>query len=99
MIYRYERSLPPRYAWLAHWPPWLAVKWAFTALVLNYMAMSFLVRTAKRMRALKGPRTFSAFRRECSCQQQHGLQDTRIDCSLHVRAWPAFQLCGACVVL
>ena len=42
VIYRYERSLPPRYAWLAHWPPWLAVKWAFTALVLNYMAAAFL---------------------------------------------------------
>ena len=47
VIYRYERSLPPRYAWLARWPPWLAVKWAFTALVLNYMAMSFLVRPAQ----------------------------------------------------
>ncbi|KAK9825653.1 hypothetical protein WJX81_005648 [Elliptochloris bilobata] len=43
VIYRYERSLPPRYAWLARWPPWLAVKWAFTALVLNYMAISFLL--------------------------------------------------------
>ena len=55
VIYRYERSLPPRYAWLAHWPPWLVVKWAFTALVLNYMAMSFLVRTAKRLGFWKSP--------------------------------------------
>lgn len=43
VIFRYERSLPARYKWLAHWPPWLAVKWAFTALVLNYMAIAFLL--------------------------------------------------------
>ncbi len=43
VIYRYERSLPARYAWLAHWPPWLVVKGAFTALVLNYMAIAFLL--------------------------------------------------------
>ena len=54
VIYRYERSLPPRYAWLAHWPPWLAVKWAFTALVLNYMAMSFLVRPVQGRGSMLG---------------------------------------------
>jgi lysophospholipid acyltransferase len=44
-IFRYERAYAPSSGLLNHrtFPPWLAVKWAFTAFVLNYAASTFLL--------------------------------------------------------
>jgi len=44
-IFRYERAYAPSSGLLNHrtFPPWLVVKWAFTAFVLNYAASTFLV--------------------------------------------------------
>ena len=46
VIYRYERAYAPSSGLFNHrtFPAWLAVKWAFTAFVLNYAAATFLVR-------------------------------------------------------
>eukprot|EP00884_Botryococcus_braunii_P000668 jgi/Botrbrau1/10601/Bobra.0358s0020.1 len=38
VIYRYERMWPK---WVATFPPWLAVKWLYTAFTLNYSATPF----------------------------------------------------------
>ena len=45
VIYRYERAYGPRSGLFnpRTFPPWVIFKWAFTAFVLNYAAVSFLV--------------------------------------------------------
>lgn len=41
VVYRYEGLAP---AWVASFPPWVAVKWVYTMFTLNYLAIAFMVR-------------------------------------------------------
>ncbi len=41
IIYRYERTWP---TWVARFPPWVILKWLYTAFTLNYSAAAFAVR-------------------------------------------------------
>ena len=45
VIFRYERAYAPSKGLFNHrtFLPWLFVKWAFTAFILNYAAATFLV--------------------------------------------------------
>ena len=49
VVFRYERAFAPSKGLFNHktFPPWVVLKWAFTAFVLNYAAATFLVSFAK----------------------------------------------------